>query len=177
MEDEPLFQIENEFDLKTENRLQDFYVAIIQKPNMIVLFIFYILSIVAFIYGLIFLNEDIISYLIIEGIFTAVILVIFIYPRLQKALHKKNINSKSNRNIRKQNFLFFGDYLLAKEGKIQGKYKYLKIFRVYSTNKDFFFRINKNIIFILPKDRIKEIDKFEEFLKRKFQQRYIAKEI
>ena len=62
---------------------------------------------------------------------------------------------------------------MIKEGNIEVKYKYLKIFRVYVTDKDFFFRIDKNISFILPKERIVGMDKFEKFIDKRFQNRFI----
>lgn len=175
MEEKPLFYFKNDFDINSYNRLQNFYVSVIQKSNMIALFIFYILSIIAFIYGLIFLNADITSYLIIEGVFTIIIVIAFVYPRLTKVIHRKFIKSKKDKEIRKQTFSFYPDYLLVKEGSIEGKYKYFKIFKIYETDLDFFIRIDKNITFILPKDKVAEVEKFEEFLTRKFLHRFIKK--
>ena len=175
MEEKELFHFENNFDIDTYDRLQNFYISVIQKPNIIALLAFYIISIIAFVYGIIFLKADIKSYLIIEGIFTAFILIVFLYPRLQKKIHKCFIKSKFHKENRKQEFSFYGDYFIVKEGKVEGKYKYLNVFKVYETNDDFFFRVNKNIAFILPKDKVSNLEKLEEFLAKKFQHRFIKK--
>ena len=175
MEEKPLFQFKNHIDVECYNRLQDFYISVIQKTNMIMLLVFYILSIFAFVYGIFFLNADIISYLIVEGIFTLLVLIVFTYPKLRKRIHEKMSNSRFHRKEREQRFSFYGDYLLLKEKGLEVKYKYSRIFRVYVTNEDYFFRINKNITLILPKDKVSKNDEFFEFLERKFQQRFIKK--
>lgn len=175
MEEEALFHFKNKFDTESYDRLQNFYISVIQKSNTIILLIFYVLSLIAFAYGTIFLNADIISYLIVEGMFTILVALVFIYPKLKKILNKKITHSKFYKKIREQSFTFFGDYFLIKEGNLEGKYKYSRVFRVYETNKDFFFRVNKNIAFILPKENILPNDEFGEFLERKFQQKFIKK--
>ena len=175
MEEKELFYFKNDFDFDTYDRLQNFYISVIQKPNMIALLVFYIISIIAFVYGLIFLKADIKSYLIVEGIFTAFILIIFLYPRLQKKIHKGITKSKFYKEKRKQEFIFYGDYFIVKEGKVEGKYKYINVFKTYETKDDFFLRVNKNIAFILPKNKVLNVEKFEEFLAKKFQHRFIKK--
>ena len=173
MIEKELFHFVNEFDIETYDRLQDFYIHVIQRPSIIGLLIFYIFSILAFLYGLIFLKGDIKSYLMVEAIFTAFVIIVVTYPMLNKILHRR-IN-KFKKNNKKQEIYFYGDHLIIKEANIEGKYKYFNIYKTYETDQDFFFRIDKNIAFIIPKNIIADINKFEEFLEKKFQHRFINK--
>ena len=175
MKERELFFIENEYDNDTYIRLQDFYISIIQKPSIIVLLLLYILSIIAFLYGLLILKADLKSYLIVEGVFTAFIIIAYGFPRLRRAINKKFLNSKFYKNKKKQQFSFYGEYLIVKECNIEAKYRYFKLYRVYETDYDFFFRIDKNITFIIPKNKISDVAKFEEFIEKKFLNKFINK--
>ncbi len=175
MKDKEIFFIENEYDNDTYIRLYDFYISTIQKPNMIILLIFYILSVIAFLYGLIILNADLKSYVIVEGVFTAFVIIAYGFPRLRREINKKFIYSKHHKYNKKQQFYFYAEHLIVKEGNIEAKYRYFKIYRVYETDDDFFLRIDKNITLIIPKNKISNIAKFEEFIEKKFLNKFINK--
>lgn len=118
---------------------------------------------------------------IVEGViclalFVYFILFIILMPRISTRSIYKSDKLLNDENV-ENSFKFYDNYFVITNQNSTSKIDYNKIYRVYETKTNFYFYLNKRLVYIIKKDDFKNcnLQDFRWLLQRKYGKYYIIK--